>query len=221
MAGPHNDKQEHPDSPLNPYDERTQQRIERETERQAGDNIAGRGEFDDVPAESLEAGYELRDVNLRGLIRASVALLIFTLVAVAATTAILGARTGGFDLGITGDLSPDPEGEVPERIESRRIEGVEYNYWYLVQSRRLDTYGYLDDAGSQVPIPIDRAMELLLEEGAFPARADGAEDPIVEGRARSLRHSASEEYEAILQQLEEAMDVQHDTHADEGEDGAE
>lgn len=42
------------------------------------------------------------------------------------------------------------------------------------QQQRLESYGWVDQAGGVTRIPIDRAMELMIQRG-FPVRPDGAD----------------------------------------------
>ena len=44
------------------------------------------------------------------------------------------------------------------------------------EAKKLTTYGWVDKEGGIARIPVDRAMEVMLQRG-FPARADGA-DPL-------------------------------------------
>ena len=46
-----------------------------------------------------------------------------------------------------------------------------------VQSRQINSYGWVDDEGGAVRIPIDRAMDLLAERG-LPVRPDAADFPV-------------------------------------------
>ena len=222
MAGHDYDQNPDPSSPLNPYDEETQERIERATELRENDPIAGRGDLVDVSQASIDAGYELKDVELRPLIRAGVALLLFTILSFFATTVILGFRSNEINVGMNGEIVPQPQGEVPVRIESRRVEGTEYQLLKRDQERSLTQY--LIDENGTVTIPVERAMELLLEEGAFASPATESTDPLTESRARTLRYSANENYAGIVNELEQAAEeAASESHggATDGEDGAE
>lgn len=53
------------------------------------------------------------------------------------------------------------------------------------EAERLGSYGWIDQEGGIVRIPIDRAMELTLERG-LPARADGGD-----GRATVVQDSSA------------------------------
>jgi hypothetical protein len=44
------------------------------------------------------------------------------------------------------------------------------------EARKLQSYGWVDQDGGVVRIPVERAMEVMLERG-FPVRTDGANPP--------------------------------------------
>ncbi len=131
--------------------------------------------------EDIAAGIELEDANLGGIVRAGVWMLVLGVVVLVIATGLQWALTGQLD-----DLSPPegavadpPSSEVPYLIETRALTGVEYEAYREEEDAQLSGYGWVDEGASTVHIPIDRAMELLLEEG-FPARAESDMDMLGE-----------------------------------------
>lgn len=126
--------------------------------------------------EDLEAGYELSDWDLRGSVQVLVGIVVMAAVAFAVVTGFQWLATGQL-----GDFAPpedgiasDVEGPVPDVIQSRALSGLEYRELLSSEQEKLSSYGWISEAEGAVHIPIERAMELMLEQG-FPV-AEGAEE---------------------------------------------
>ena len=123
--------------------------------------------------EDLAAGIEQSDVDLRGVAKAGLALLIFIVVSVLIITGLQWAVTGRL-----GDfrppqnaVAPAPEPTtIPEGI-TRRVNAVQsYIEARDMWRTRLDHYTYLDEEKTVVSIPITTAIDKLLSEGFFQSR---------------------------------------------------
>lgn len=120
--------------------------------------------------EDLEAGIELSDVDIGGVVRAGIALLAFVTVSFAIITALQWGLTGRISFALPDEGVADNPATVPYDIETRRETGVEYHRYRAYEDERLASYGWVDKASGVAHIPIERAMELMLARDAFPAR---------------------------------------------------
>lgn len=130
------------------------------------------------PAQGT-VGYETRDVNARGVLYFVIGiflLLAFTLVSMRwlfgyfYTTQPLGPAASPFADSRT--LPPEPRLQVHPQADLDRVrEG---------QEELLHSYGWVDRADGKVRIPIDRAMDLLLEH-PLPARRNPPAQPAAAG----------------------------------------
>lgn len=123
------------------------------------------------PSASHSRGHEQRDISLRPIVLASVGLAVLILVAVVAMRSLFG-----FYLAREMRESPaaNPlavaEGErlPPEpRLQPQPIEQLR-----ALRAREdvvLQTYGWIDRDQGIVRIPIERAMELIIERGVAVA----------------------------------------------------
>lgn len=73
------------------------------------------------------------------------------------------------------DQFPAPQLEVNERTELNEVR--------LGEENTLSTYGWVDKDAGKVHIPIDRAMDLLVERG-LPVRESGAESATQQAKAQ-------------------------------------
>jgi hypothetical protein len=136
--------------------------------------------------------YEKRDANIRGLI-CFAALLLVSLVFILlfskwmfgyfAETQPLGPPTTPFENVRT--LPPAPRLQVEPRHD--------LGDYRQSQSASLDSYGWVDRQNGVVRIPIDRAMDLLLERG-LPTRSsdqqsEGAQSADTKSRAGKTRRT--------------------------------
>ncbi|MBA3531498.1 MAG: hypothetical protein H0T73_06200 [Ardenticatenales bacterium] len=122
---------------------------------------------------TLDAGIELSDVDIRGIARAGVALLIFTVASVAVVTVLQWFLTGRLDdfAASESGVAPPPDSEVPYLIETRARTGVEYEQFRTEEDARLSSYGWVDEEAGIVHIPIEQAMDMMIDEG-FPTRPE-------------------------------------------------
>jgi hypothetical protein len=115
------------------------------------------------------SGYERRDVNVRALLKLGfwmAVLIAATLVAMRWTFSYfervepLGPPASPF--ATTRELPPSPRLQAKPRFELKD--------YCEVQQREVETYGWIDRRLGVVRIPIDHAMDLVLERG-LPTRS--------------------------------------------------
>jgi mono/diheme cytochrome c family protein len=129
----------------------------------------GHGE-EGVSEESVKLGFEPTDWQFRPvwvLTIATLAILAFTYIAMGGLIFVTGGSVADASNTIapTGEtrLPPEPRLEQNPTRDGTRIE--------TEALERLETYGWADDAQTAAHIPIDRAMEILLERGVANAFA--------------------------------------------------
>jgi hypothetical protein len=114
-------------------------------------------------------GYETRDVNIPGAAIFGVTLFVVLLVVIFGmrglfahfeNTQPLGPETTPFNA--TRELPPVPRLQVDPKQDLARTREE--------QRQVLESYGWADQGTGKVRIPIDRAMDLLLQRG-LPVRA--------------------------------------------------
>lgn len=107
------------------------------------------------------SSYETRDVSLSAVLRALGALALLILLAG------LGARVS---LGAWSRLRPDPRRRLPPpepRLQSDPA--ADLRRWRAEEDAGLRGYSWADRERGVIRLPLDRAMELVLQRG-FPAR---------------------------------------------------
>lgn len=121
------------------------------------------------------SGYETRDANPASLVRFGIGLALTLVVVWAGMWWLMG------HFGRVQKLGPSatPFGQLEEkqlpplpRLQVYPMQDL--NAVREQQSSALETYGWVDREHAIVHIPIDRAMDLILERGALPARAPAA-----------------------------------------------
>ena len=119
--------------------------------------------------ESVALGFELADWRARPvliIILATFAILVLAFIVMAGLIFVTGGSIGdtSHTLTATGEaqaqLPPEPRLEQNPNVDAERIlaEAVE----------RLETYGWENQGQGTAHVPIERAMELLLEKGVNP-----------------------------------------------------
>lgn len=125
--------------------------------------------------ESVKAGYELGDVRGRPLIIGTIAifaLIFFSYAVMAGLVFISGGNLSDTSYVLEEtpqQLPPEPRIEGNPNVDGDRIvrEAVE----------QLEGYGWVDQRRGTAHIPIERAMELLVEKGI---------DPFAEGQPQGV-----------------------------------
>ncbi|MGA3292340.1 MAG: hypothetical protein ABSE45_00005 [Candidatus Acidiferrales bacterium] len=122
------------------------------------------------------AGYERRDTNIRGLIQ-----FAFWMAVVLAVTLVGMKLTFNYfkkvqPLGATtSPMVSEGERVLPPRPRLQVQPHLELADYCAAQQQEVTTYAWVDRQSGVVRIPIDRAMELIIERG-LPARSS-AEAP--------------------------------------------
>lgn len=122
---------------------------------------------------SLQDAVEDRDVRARGVFLAGVAILLLVMASFAIPAIMVTLLTGPDDPGRQAQAVPQSTPELPS---VPRLQVNEYADWEAVrteQTRRLQEYGYADEARSRARIPIDRAMDILVKSGTIKVRPGG------------------------------------------------
>jgi len=115
------------------------------------------------------AGYERRDARIRPVVSAGALLLAVLVLGHCAARGLLA----GFERGARAAAGRHPmAGERGEPIAPvLQSDPREHARRHAAREQEaLETYGWIDSVGGVVRVPIERALELVLEEG-LPARA--------------------------------------------------
>jgi hypothetical protein len=140
-------------------------------------------------------GYERRDANPASLVHFCVGLALTLVVAWAGMWWLLGYFGRVQPLGPPATPFQRPEERQLPPLPRLQVEPVlELNQARNQQRAEIDTYGWVDRGHGIVHIPIDRAMDLILERGGLPARpeagatgATGTHVPAAPAKAKSRR----------------------------------
>ena len=128
-----------------------------------------------IPEESLALGYEVRDVNLRNLVRLSLALVAVVVI----VFVLIGLLYGFLNYNQIARSAPPPplleeaQGLPPGPLLQRNPE-LGMQQMVTEQEAILNSYGWVDKEAGVVRIPIERAIELTLERG-LPPQEQGEE----------------------------------------------
>jgi hypothetical protein len=126
-----------------------------------------RKDIDLNPAES-NPGYEKRDVNARGILYFVIVLFLLLVASLISMRSLFGYFSTTQPLGPAASPFTSVRALPPEpRLQVQPVEDL--NIVRQGQEDLLGSYGWVDRAGGKVHIPIDRAMELVIERG-LPAR---------------------------------------------------
>jgi hypothetical protein len=121
-----------------------------------------------IPAESVEREHEVREVRLRPIIAVAISFLILAVVIHIGLWWVVQGWTGR-------ELRPSPQ-IAPAAVQPQRVPGPqlqadpvqEFQIYLDLQLEQLSSYGRGEEV-NYVRIPINRAMEILVEAG-LPAR---------------------------------------------------
>ena len=116
-----------------------------------------------IPEESLALGYEVRDVNLRNLVRLSVILavvlvVIFGLIGLLYSFLNASQVAGSAPPPLLEEAQGLPPGPLLQRDPEQDMQEMSTK-----QDAILNHYGWVDKEAGVVHIPIERAIELTLE----------------------------------------------------------
>jgi mono/diheme cytochrome c family protein len=126
-----------------------------------------------VPEGRIPARYEASYLNLWTILLALLGLVVAIVIVL-----ILAAGLFGFYTAQTGSPQPfspfviDAEGLTPLEIEQRIDAPQEREQLYAAQEERISSYAWLDRESGIAAIPIERAMEIIAQQG-LPDFGDG------------------------------------------------
>ena len=120
------------------------------------------------------AKHETRDANIRNVVIFGAGLVVLTAFGLAVSAGVfhyfalhqaLGPPASPFEN--VRELPPAP------RLQVTPVQDLEH--YRAGQDQELTSYGWVDQKGGVVRIPIDRAMDLLIEKG-LPVRSPGSKE---------------------------------------------
>ena len=119
-----------------------------------------------IASESLERGYETTDAKAKPLILFVIGLILLTLACMLVTKWILAGLEGARKM---DDVSLHPLAEpvqVPPapRLQDKPAEDIREHR--AIEAELIDSYQWIDREHGVVRIPVERAMELLVEREA-------------------------------------------------------
>src|SRR5262249_34380814 len=131
--------------------------------------------FDEMAEQHISqaaVGHETTDAPIRPIVLVGGAITIVCAIAFAISLGVFR-----FFSERPADLPPNPMArEAPAAPPSPRIQvapAIEYQQLRLQEDQTLTTYGWVDRKKGVARIPIDRAIDLLLERG-LPVRQEGS-----------------------------------------------
>jgi hypothetical protein len=117
----------------------------------------------DTDEHASRPGFEAKDASARGVAMAGIGLMILLLFSLAVVAALFATfrqrQVSAFGPGPTptAALPPAPRLQVNEPQDLQAVRAT--------QESQLNTYGWVDKGGEIIHIPIDRAMQLIVEHG--------------------------------------------------------
>ncbi len=118
---------------------------------------------------AIKAGHETRDLPARGIAAFGIAfLVVMALVLVVATGTEFGfARQ--LSLHLPQNLQSAPIPTLPPEPQLEAVPGQQMQNLRAAEEKLLNSYGWVDKNAGITHIPIDRAMDLILQRG-LPSR---------------------------------------------------
>jgi hypothetical protein len=111
------------------------------------------------------AGYEQRDVNIRDVLSLAVAVVAGSAIVM---WALYGLRDNWEETAKSEDPRLSPYANLEQIPPAPRLQSTpnrDYAQFAAEQEQQLNSYGWVDRKDEIVRIPIDRAMDLILEKG--------------------------------------------------------
>lgn len=136
-----------------------------------GRDLPGPIEVEDISEESLRRRHEVHDIQLRPILLFGLSLVIAAVVIHLALWWLMRVWT---DRPLTPRFQLPPAALTPGPMQGPAVQpfpASELEQLLSEQAARTESYGWVDRQSGVVHIPIERAMQLLVERG-LPARAD-------------------------------------------------
>lgn len=121
-----------------------------------------------VDATSVRAGHEVHDASLRSLAPWIIALIVMVLVAIGIATGFQALMTGHLGA-IVPTIAIPPNVQPPPAPRLETGNGQVLEELHATEDKILNNYTWIDQNSGKVSIPIDHAMDLLLQRG-LPTR---------------------------------------------------
>ena len=133
-----------------------------------------------MPDEQPRRGHETRDANIRNLIIFGIGLSLLVVAGLLVSRAVFHYFVGRQGLGPPASPFENVRALPPEpRLQVTPWKDL--GQYKAAQEEILNSYGWVDEKAGIVRIPIDRAMDILLQRG-LPVRTA---DPSVQGAPRT------------------------------------
>ena len=127
-----------------------------------------------VDPEDLAAGYERSDMSPTAVLAAAIALLVMLAIVLVLVTSLEVALTGiPVTLSRPPDLTSGLQAASAPTPPSPRLEaqsGELFEPYRAAEESKLSSYRWVDRSAGVASMPIDRAMELIVQRG-LPSRA--------------------------------------------------
>jgi hypothetical protein len=126
-------------------------------------------------AEAQRRGHEARDIGFRQFLVLGIALIAVGIVGNLVLLPVFNMVQRRQE---QSDVPPPPLAratQVPPRPHLQVAPELEWDQFLATQNETLTTYGWADESRQSVRIPIDRAMDLVLERGMLPVRPDAGQ----------------------------------------------
>jgi hypothetical protein len=125
----------------------------------------------DIPVQSVVLEHEVEDVAIRPILLFGAAVLVAVVVV---HVVLWGAMQWWGGRPLQPDLQLSPSLTLPQPVPGPGIPAsprAELRHYLDLEAQRLFLYEWVDEEAGTVRIPIDQAMQLLVDEG-LPARED-------------------------------------------------
>jgi hypothetical protein len=127
-------------------------------------------ENENIPVDP-SAGYEKRDVNIKGLFQFAFWMAVVLAVTMTGMSFAFKAFKKAEPLGATMSPMVTPTDRMlPPSPRLQTQPHLELQDYCAVQQKEVSSYGWVNQESGVVRIPVDRAMELILARG-LPARS--------------------------------------------------
>jgi hypothetical protein len=122
-----------------------------------------------VSRQAVDSGHEPSDVHIGGIIAVAIGMIISAVIIYAALGLFFGALQHGAEEAKgppppqidTSQLPPEPRLQASPAVDLVRVQAT--------ATAQLNSYGWVDRQAGIVHIPIDQAMDLIVQRG-LPAR---------------------------------------------------
>lgn len=118
--------------------------------------------------ESIAAGYELADTRARPLVIGTISVFVL-LVVTAILMGVLLLIAGNAPTDLSNTLNPtEVARQLPPEPRLEQNPNVDGDRLLREATEQLESYGWVNERENLAHIPIERAMELLVERGIAP-----------------------------------------------------